>query len=97
VCDGYKLDQYLVMLDERVHSTEGRLEGREPIGGLFRDVEQDLRGIDNSLPLCCEIRTVKRVYSAEGAGQAHVDSDRRYFQRPRDSSDVGFETWFCLE
>ena len=59
VCDGYKLDQYLAMLDERVHSTEGRLEGREPIGGLFRNVEQDLRGIDNSLPLCYEIRTVK--------------------------------------
>jgi len=59
VCDGCKLDQYLVMLDERVHSTESGLEGREPIGGLFRNVEQDLRGIDNSLPLCCESLTVK--------------------------------------
>jgi len=59
VCDGYQLDQYLVMLDERAHSTEGGLEGREPIGGLFRNIEENLRGIDNSLPLCCEIRTVK--------------------------------------
>jgi len=40
------------MLDERVHSTEGGLEGREPIGGLLRNIEEDLRGIDDSLPLC---------------------------------------------
>ena len=59
VCDGYKLDQYLVVLDERIHSTEGRLEGREPIGGLFRNIEQDLRETNDSLPLCCEIETVK--------------------------------------
>jgi len=25
VCDGHRLDQYLIMLDERAHSTEGRL------------------------------------------------------------------------
>ena len=25
VCDGHKLDQYLVMVDERAHSTEGGL------------------------------------------------------------------------
>ena len=57
--DSHQLDEYLVMLDERIHSTEGRLEGREPIGGLFRDIEEDLCGIDDSLPLCCEIQTVR--------------------------------------
>ena len=59
VRDSHKLDQYLVMLDECIHSTEGGLEGREPIRGLFRDIEEDLRGIDDSLPLCCEIQTVR--------------------------------------
>ena len=44
------------MLYERIHPTEGGLEGREPIGGLFRNIEEDLRGIGHSLPLCCEIQ-----------------------------------------
>ena len=52
VRDGYKLGQYLVMLDERAHSTEGGLEGREPVGGFFGDIEEDLRAIGDSLPLC---------------------------------------------
>ena len=59
--DGHQLDQYLIMLDERAHSAEGGLEWREPIGGLFRKIEEDLRAIDDSLPLCWEIRTVREL------------------------------------
>jgi len=50
--DIHLVDRYLVMLDECVYSTEGGLEGREPIGGLFRDVEEDLCAVDDSLLLC---------------------------------------------
>ena len=53
VHDEYPLDPYLVMLDERVHAAEGGLEGREPIGGLFRDIEEYLYTICNPLPLHC--------------------------------------------
>ena len=31
VHDGHALDRYLIMFDERGHSAEGGLEGREPI------------------------------------------------------------------
>ena len=51
VCDDHRLDRYLVMLNERAHSIEGRLEGREPIGGLFRNFEEDLCAIGYSLSL----------------------------------------------
>ena len=30
---------HLIMLDERVHETQGGLEGREAVGGFFRNVE----------------------------------------------------------
>jgi len=59
VCGGHQMDRYLVMLDESVHSTEGGFEGREPIGGLFRDIKEDLHAIDDSLPLYYEVQTVK--------------------------------------
>ena len=49
---GHPPDQYLVMLDERIHPTEGGLEGREPISGLFCNIEEYLHAIDDSLPLC---------------------------------------------
>ena len=61
VRDGHQLDQYLIMLDERAHSTEGGLEWREPIGGLFRKIKEDLRAVDDSLPLCWEIPTVREL------------------------------------
>ena len=48
------------MLDERAHSTEGGLKGREPIGGLFGNIEEDLRAIGDSLSLCWEIKTAVR-------------------------------------
>jgi len=35
-------DQYPVTLDDRVHPTESGFEGREPIGGLLRDVDEYL-------------------------------------------------------
>ena len=37
------------MFDERVHPAEGGLEGREPIGRLFRNVEENLYAILCSL------------------------------------------------
>ena len=40
------------MLDERVHSTKGGLEGRKPVGRFFRDVEEYLRALGESLFLC---------------------------------------------
>ena len=50
--DIHPVDRYLVMFDERVHPTEGGFEGREPIGGLFRDVEENLCAVCDSLFLC---------------------------------------------
>ena len=44
------------MLDEGVHPTQGSLEGREPIGGLFRDIEENLQAIPGPLPLRWESR-----------------------------------------
>ena len=49
------------MLDQRAHSTEGGLEGREPIGRLFGNVEEDLGAIDDSLPLCWQIPAVREL------------------------------------
>ena len=60
VCGGHQLDRYLVMLDEGVHSTEGGFEGREPIGGLFCNIKEDLRAICDSPSLHCEVQTVKQ-------------------------------------
>jgi len=52
VCDGHPLDLYLIMLDERAHAAKGGLERREPVGGLFRNVEEYLYTTCNPLPLC---------------------------------------------
>lgn len=38
VHDDQSFDRYLVMLDERSHATQGGLERRKPIGGLFCNV-----------------------------------------------------------
>ena len=48
----HPIDRYLVMLDECVHSTEGGLEGRKPIGRLFRNIEENFCAIHDSLLLC---------------------------------------------
>jgi len=37
------------MFDERVHETESRLERWEAVGRLFRDVEEYLHAIHDSL------------------------------------------------
>ena len=42
------------MSDECVHPAEGGLEGREPIGGLFRDIKRYLHKVCDPLPLCWE-------------------------------------------
>ena len=68
-CGGDQLDRYLVMLDERVHPTEGGLEGREPIGGLFRNIKEDLRAICDSLPLCYEVQTVREFTRRKALNQ----------------------------
>ena len=68
-CGGDHLDKYLVMLDEGAHSPEGGLEGREPIGGLFRNIKKDLRAICDSLPLCCEVQTVKEFTGRKALDQ----------------------------
>ena len=38
------------MLDEHVHAAEGRLEGREPVGGLFCNIKENIHAIRDSLP-----------------------------------------------
>ena len=48
--------KYLVMLDEGVHTTQGSLEGREPIGGLSRYIQENLQAIPGPLPLRWESR-----------------------------------------
>jgi len=50
VYDSHQLEKYLVMLGKRAHSTEGGLEGREPIGGLLCNIEGDPHAICDSLP-----------------------------------------------
>ena len=42
------------MFDECTHPTEDRLEGREPIGGLFRNIDEYFYAIRDSLLLCWE-------------------------------------------
>ena len=41
--------KYFIMFHECAHPAEGGLEGREPIGRLFRDIEEDLRATRYSL------------------------------------------------
>ena len=52
VRDNHSPDQYLIMLDECGHPVEDGLEGRETIGGLFRNIEEYLHDPRNSLLLC---------------------------------------------
>ena len=40
------------MLDERAHPAEGGFEGSEPVCGFFRDVQEYLCAIRDSLLLC---------------------------------------------
>ena len=40
------------MLDECAHSAEDGLEGGKPIGGLFRNIEENLDTFRDSLLLC---------------------------------------------
>ena len=47
--NNHPFNRYLVMPNERVHPAEGGIEGREPIGRLFRDIKENLCTIHNSL------------------------------------------------
>ena len=51
VYDSCPLAQYLVMLDECIHTAEGGLEGGKPIGGLFRNIKENLHAFCDSLRL----------------------------------------------
>jgi len=50
VHDSHPLYQYLIMLDECAQPAEGSLERREPIGGLFHNIEKHLHTIRNPSP-----------------------------------------------
>ena len=52
--DNRPLAQYLAMLDECTDTAEGGLEGGKPIGGLFRDIEENLYAFCDSLLLYSE-------------------------------------------
>ena len=94
--DGHPPDPYLAMLDERSHAAEGTLEGREGIGGLFRDIEEYLHAVCNPLPLCWEPPRGQRVDSTEGVESAHLGLDPSCSQRPQNPLDAAFETWVCF-
>ena len=49
--DSRPLVQYLVMLDECTDTAEGGLEGGKPIGGLFRNIKENLYAFCDSLRL----------------------------------------------
>jgi len=95
VCDGDQPYQYLIMLDERAHSTEGGLQGREPISGLLQHRGGSSRHRQLSVSLLGDSNS-QRVDFTEGVESTHIDSDQRYSQQPRNSSNVAFETWFCF-
>ena len=52
--DSHPLGQYLIMLDKRVHAAQSRFEGWEPIGGLLRNIEKNLRAIRDPVSFRCE-------------------------------------------
>jgi len=68
------------MLDECDHPAEGGLEGREPIGRLFRDIEENLRDIRDSLLLCWS-SSGEGGDLMEGSESAHIDFDPNYSQQ----------------
>ena len=90
VRDGHPLERYLIMLDERVHATQGGLEGREPVGRLFRNIEEYLYNVCYSLPLCWKPPSRQRADHMLGVEPTHIDLDSNYF---RNLSDVASETW----
>jgi len=65
------LDRYLIMLDERIHSAEGGLEGREPVGGLLRNIEEYLHTICNPLLLCWEPPAINEL-TTYGVQSTHI-------------------------
>ena len=69
------------MLDECVHPAEGRLERREPIGGLFRDIEENLYTIHDSLLLRWKVSSGQVADPLRGIGFTYIDFDSNCSQR----------------
>ena len=69
------LDRYLVMLDKCIHSAKGRLEGREPVSGLFCNIEENLCNICDLLLLHWEAPIDQRTNPTEGVESTHVGFD----------------------
>jgi len=88
----HSLDKYLIMLDECVHSTEGSLERREPIGRLSRDIEKHLHTIRNPSPFFWGRRAVDERAIMQGYEPTHFGLDLNYIPRVRSLPDVAFQT-----
>ena len=82
------------MLDDRAHPSEGGLEGREPIGRLFRDIEENICAVHDSLLLRWGFPSDQRADLEDGVGSTHIDFDPDRPWRLRISSDLVSET--CL-
>ena len=79
------------MLDECTHTAEGGLEGARPIGGLFRNIKENLHAVYDSLLLCYEPLSRWRVDHAEGVETAHIDLDLGYSRTRKSSLGLVFE------
>ena len=80
------------MLDERGDPAEGGLEGREPVRGLFRNIESYLHEICDPLPLCWEAPGRQWASRVKGIESTHICLSSSYSLR--NSSEVAFEAWF---
>ena len=90
--DSHPLGKYLIVLDECVHPAKSSLERREPIGGLFRDIEKHLHTIRDPSPFFWGRRTVSGLAMLQGIESTHFGSDSNYLLRLRGSPEVAFET-----
>ena len=50
LCRSHPFDPYLVMLDERVYTANGRAKERKPVEGLFHNMEGNPHVIRGALP-----------------------------------------------
>ena len=68
------------MFDERVHTAEGSFQGREPVGGVFHEIEEYLHAMRDSLPLYWEPPSLKRIDRMESVESTHLGLDRGHSQ-----------------
>ena len=80
------------MLDERTHASEGGLEGPESIGGLFSNIEENLRAIRDPLSFRWQPPNRQKTYCAVFKS-THIGLNRYWLPG---SSDVAFETWLFV-